>query len=248
MTLAETQAAFWANLTSAPGAPAADLFLVGTARLEASARVAIYADMFLFRQVDALREDFEKLALLLGDAGFFELISGYVAVHPSVDPSLARRGAQLSAFLQGREEGALADLAALEYARAQAFGAEDAEPAPVDLLVGWSAEAFSERGLALVPSLQTLQLAHDVTASWRALEREEEVDAPTPSATVVAVWRQGFKVFHAPLEPAEADALARAQRGESLAAVCAALESPEAAFSMLGSWLNDGWVRGVRRA
>ncbi|TMB06491.1 MAG: hypothetical protein E6J66_19265 [Deltaproteobacteria bacterium] len=62
----------------------------------------------------------------------------------------------------------------------------------------------------------------------------------------IAVWRKGFEVLHAPIDQDEARALALAQSGESLGAVCEAfVERPdavEAAFRAISSWFAEGWV------
>ena len=84
MKLAETQRLFWELLQGTEGP--LDAF-VGSSALPAEERVAIYARMFLHRQVDALREMFPKVVAALGDEGFFEVAARYV--HDSSDPICA---------------------------------------------------------------------------------------------------------------------------------------------------------------
>src|SRR5690242_2641025 len=64
MTLAETQALFHAAVTGEVRAPSLEIqrCFAGSPELTASERVGIYADMYLWRLVDALREDYPKLA------------------------------------------------------------------------------------------------------------------------------------------------------------------------------------------
>jgi len=117
--------------------------------------------MYLFRLVEALREDYRLVARLLGDDAFFALCAGYVGAHPSRNPSLARLGAELPAFLRERPAPRpdLADLAALEWARAEAFIAPDSAPldetavrtlgagaaSALDALASWCGEGLIAR-------------------------------------------------------------------------------------------------------
>ena len=72
MTLAETQALFHEAITSPSPLPAERLeaCFAGTTDLPAAERVAIYANMYLWRLVDALRETFPNLVRHLGDERF----------------------------------------------------------------------------------------------------------------------------------------------------------------------------------
>ena len=105
MSLAGTQKRFWAALR---GEAVDRSFIAGPDRL------GVYADMFVWRQVDALREDFPETAARLGDEKFFELARRYVLEHPSEDPDLGRLGRKFAEF--SGEPGA-----ALEWARAEVF-------------------------------------------------------------------------------------------------------------------------------
>src|SRR5258708_12679945 len=77
--------------TRAPGSEAVDpsAFLAGTPALDARARVGIYADMFIWRQIDALRDDFPKLSLLLGGGSFYSMPEAYLRAHPPRHASLS---------------------------------------------------------------------------------------------------------------------------------------------------------------
>src|SRR5207245_1165590 len=111
-------------------------------------------------------------------------------------------GAELPAFL--REYPAarpdLPDLAALEWARAEAFIAPDAAPLDETALRALGADAASAR-LALVYSVRLLSLEHDAAALWTDLEASREPAHPLRRPTSVLVWRKGFEVFHAEVSP-----------------------------------------------
>src|SRR5205823_13434272 len=157
MKLAETQRLFWELLQGTEGP--LDAF-VGSSALPAEERVAIYARMFLHRQVDALREMFAKVVAALGDEGFFEVAARYVHDHPSEHPDLGQLGRTFAAFLERPD---LRDLARLEWARGEVFEAAEAAPlSPEDLARrARKADASMDRRLRPIPARRRFGLGHD---------------------------------------------------------------------------------------
>jgi hypothetical protein len=256
--LAEMQRLFYQLAARAPGSEASDpaALLAGTPALDARARVAIYADMFIWRQIDALRDDFPQLAQILGDGPFYALAEEYLRVHPSRHASLSELGSELPAFLRtwsGESARAdLADLAALEWARAKVFEEANVEPAPPDRLRAFGSDELPQLRLRFVPALRVLQLGHDLSELWQALEDGAPAGRPLPSQESVAVWRKDFEVLHAPLDADEAQALTLARLGEPLGVVCEAFaqrpDAVEAAFRAISSWFAEGWIRAEEAA
>lgn len=253
MTLAETQAAFHALATrgAAPPLPADD-FLVGSPELPAAERVGIYADMYQWRLTDALREDYPKLAAVLGDERFLALAEAYAREHPSDHPDLGQFGRHVPAFLRrfpGCERADLHDLAALEWARSEVFFDAPVPPLGRAALAALDPAAVSAARLEVIRALRVLRLEHDVLATWRRLEHGETAGPVLAAPTAVVVWRTGFDVFHSVIEPDEASALELAGAGERLAAICEAFEGREdpatAAFAALASWFDEGWISAV---
>ncbi len=255
MTLAETQAAFHALATRAAVLPAAaEDLLAGSSELPAAERIGIYADMYLWRLADALREDYPKLAALLGDERFLALAEAYAREHPSDRPDLGQFGRHLPSFLRrfpATERADLADLAALEWARSEVFFEKPATPIARDAFAALGQDGFLCARLELVPALRVLVLDHDAAGLWRRLE-EGDPGAAVASTTAVAVWRAGFEVFHAPVQIDEARAIEIARAGEPLPHVCAAFQHREdpagAAFAALVSWLDEGWIAAISSA
>ncbi len=253
MTLAETQAAFHALATRAADPPnAAEEFLVGAPDLPAGERIGIYADMYLWRLTDALRDDYPKLAALLGDERFLALAEAYAREHPSDRPDLGQFGRHLPAFLRrfpASERADLADLAALEWARSEVFFGAPATPVARDALSALGPDTFLDTRLQVIPALRILALGHDAATLWRRLEDDEPADAPIASPTAMVVWRKGFEVFHGRIELDEARALDAARAGDPLASVCAAFGQREdpaaAAFAALASWFDEGWIAAI---
>jgi len=246
--LAECQELFWKLATRAHAERDADQILVGTDELGAEERIRIYANMFIWRQIDALRDDFPKLAVLLGDEGFYRMAEQYLAAHPSTHPSLSRLGDELPAWLD-QQQGPrpdLADLARLELARNQVFEEAEVELAGTELLRE-SPETMPELRLELAPAVRLLSLANDVSEAWQQLEDRLPAPPPRPGRAHFAVWRKGYDVFHIRLEADEAKALRSLQAGETLGVVCDAFsdrpDAVEAAFRAAASWFVEGWIR-----
>ena len=252
MRLAEAQDLFAALVTGERGvdAVAREECLAGDSQLSAGERARIYSDMYLFRLVDALREDYPLVARLLGDESFFALCAEYVRAHPSRNPSLARLGAELPAFLRQRPalRPDLPDLAALEWARAEAFIAPDSAPLDETALQKLGAGAASAR-LALVHSVRLLSLEHDAAALWADLEAGQDPRPPLRRPASLLVWRKGFEVFHAEVSPEELAALAALRRGatlgEAFEAFAALPDAAAAALDALASWSGEGLIAGI---
>ncbi len=245
MNLADLQERFWQLATRAPGArPAADCF-VSTPKLSAEQRLDIYANMFVWRQIDALREDFPKLAQLLGDEGFYATAERYLRANPSTHPSLGQLGRHLASFL-AESPGPrpdLADLAALEWARCEVFEEAHVRGATPDLVRGPDPAQIV---LRTVPALRLLSLRHDVVPLWKDLEDGNAAPLPRPEPIAVAVWRKGFVVFHVAVATDEGVALRRAMSGATLSEVCEAFadrgDAVQAALSAVASWFAEEWI------
>jgi hypothetical protein len=254
VTLAEAQDLFAALVTGDGRVDPAerDALLAGDAGLSASDRARIYSDMYLFRLVAALREDYPLLARLLGDEEFFSLGAAYARGHPSRHPSLARLGADLPSFLreQKTSRADLADLAALEWARAEAFVAANEEPLGEEALRSLGEDAAGAR-FSLVPSVRLLSLPHDVGGLWADLDASLAPQPPRPGPASLVVWRKGFEVFHAAVSPEELSALSALHRGASLGEAFeafAALPDPaRAALEALASWSGEGLLARIDR-
>jgi hypothetical protein len=234
------QAAFWSLAADGGDSSSADQWLVSTPPLAAQERAAIYADMFIERQLSCLRDDFPKLAQWLGHDAFTTLASAYLSAHPSRHYSLATLGRELPQFLAMSSDApaAASDLAALEWARAEVFEETDAAVA--------AAPSAWDRPLRVVPALRLLSLQHDVLALWDALERGLPAPRIAVGAVAIVVWRKQYEVFHVGLAREEAEALQRAAAGEPLADVCSVFaerdDALEAAARALGSWFAEGFI------
>src|ERR1051325_3527197 len=111
------QREFW-KLAAREGGTDPAGFIASSPELGARERIDIYANMFIWRQVDALREDFPRLAGKVGDGAFYQLAEAYLRAHPSTNASLTELGRHLPDYLNDPE---LAELAKGEWASAKVF-------------------------------------------------------------------------------------------------------------------------------
>jgi len=243
--LRELQAAFWRSLTSGSAEPSLLERIRSTPALRAVDRFDIYARMYRDRIVDALREDFPRVAAILGGERFRTLAASYLAEHPSAHPSLRHLGQELPDFIAGAGlpdlPAFLPDLARLEWARGEAFDAPDVEPLGLDDLRAVSPADWGRLCFTLVPAATLLVFDWPVHEIWGAGEGLDP-GAVLPRRTAVRVWRKGFAVYHAAMDGAEETALLHARAGEPFATLCEVLETPDQAAGLLLRWVEDGLI------
>lgn len=193
--LRQTQELFWALITAPEGVQPAiadltargriaadtmDATFAGDERLPAADRLDIYANMYFFRLLDCLGEDFPRVRLAVGGDRFHNLVTDFLLRHPSEQPSLRHLGARLPEFFRKHPIGAefpyLADLARLDWARVGIFDRPDAPPLSRADLVALPQEAAGEACFRLVPAFELLRLEFDVLRIWRRLQDERGHD------------------------------------------------------------------------
>ncbi len=252
MKLAQVQDAMFQAVVG-EGALTETAALVRGGALTREDRVGIYAEMYWLRMRDSLRTDYPFVLQVLGDEDFEVLVARHLQRQPSTHYSLGRLGVGFQETIRAASLGVpwLADLAELEWARAEAFVAPDAPALEFAALGALADETFTHSRLVVSPSLRLLEPTWDVLPVWRALEggsawRELTV---TTAKSPLVVWRQGFAVFHVAVPNAEHEALSSALQGLDLPTVCEAFaEAPEpaqAAFQAIGSWASEGMLSAL---
>jgi hypothetical protein len=232
--------------------------IAGDARASAVERLDVYANMYFFRIVDALRGDYPKLLGAVGEDAFHNLATDYLQAHPSRHPSLRFVGAALPGFVRDHALGAgrpwLAELAALEWARADVFDRADAAPLTREALAAVPPAGFASIALRVAAAVELVPAAFRVEETWRGLEDGGEPAAPgqAPAGHALLVWRRDVTVYHRTLEARERRALGAVSSGivTTFGALCAALadgtldrlddeQAAAAAVVLLGAWLAD---------
>ncbi len=256
-SLHEVQRLFWESVAVQPGrdsiAPAFVRLVRGCDDSDRKTRIRVYSDAYYLRLRDVLREDFPRLAALLGSERFEDAASGYLEVFPSKQPSVRHLGRAVAEFLRRREDipKCLADLAQLEWARVEVFDAPDAESATIGDFVSVPPDAWPALRFSTIPALQTLRAQYPVHQLWSG---DESLDVAAAN-TSIRVWRANdCRVFHAPMDERESAALRKMISGEPFAAICEtfadlpAAEAAEEATALLARWIEDGIIGRVRDA
>lgn len=222
--------------------------IVDRGRLGARERVRIYARMYGARLVEALAEDYPRVAAVLGSTGFHELAHAYVRAHPSGHPSLRWFGAHFPEFLTtvGETPGFLVDLARLEWARVTVFDAPDAEILTLEALRRLPADAWAQLSLRLVPAIELLRVDWPVHEIWAASDFGAGRSEWTAGERWLRVWRQGDRVFQAPVDATERIALDHVRAGDDFGTLCEGLapvvpmeEAASTAGALVLRWIED---------
>jgi hypothetical protein len=240
------------------GTGAIHAHVVGTERVPAEVRLAIYSNAYAARLVDALKANYPATAKLLGDHDFQELATEYVAAHDSRLFSIRFYGHELASFLSNnpryRPVPFLADLARWEWTMNDVFDAADAEPLEVKALVHKSPGDWASMRFTFHPSLRSLALHWNVPQVWKALMNDADRPraAVSREATTWLLWRQDLKEFFRPLTVPEEHALVAARAGEPFGDICAILcehmpedEAPARAAELLRNWTESGLITAL---
>ena len=146
-------------------------------------RVGVYQGMYLLRMVEALENDFPAVAHLLGAEDFADLVTRYVAAHPSRSYTLNRLGDRLPEFIRGsqgiRRKAFVADLARLESLVTEVFDAPESPAWPAEEIARVPEAAWP--GVVLSPSaaLRVAAFAYPVNAYLQSVKDDDHDHPPT---------------------------------------------------------------------
>jgi hypothetical protein len=206
----------------------------GDGRMSAEERLDAYANMYFFRMRDVLAEDFDRTAAALGEARWHNLVTDYLLAHPPTKWSLRWAGEALPGFLRGHatvaERPWLADVAALEWARNEAFQAEDAESQNPESLAAVPPEAWPDLRFEALPGTALVESRWDLAGWWNGAAGElAEAPRAVAARQVLIVWRDAEDdVRHEALASNEVEAVRRLFSGAPFADVCEACSPEEA--------------------
>jgi hypothetical protein len=267
-TLSETQQLLWRLITAPEGVAAAlaadtdrggtlGIALARTVRshgaLDAVQRLDVYANMYFFRLLDVLKEDYPATRALLGDVEFHNLVTDYLLHHPPAHFSIREAGRHLPELLAGHRVSTshpcAADLARFERALNDAFDAADAPALTAAALAAVPQEDWAGLRFTLHPAVRPLACAWPVHAVRAAVDRGEPAVDPAPAPTRLCVWRRELTVIHRCLDVVEFAALQALAGGARFDAVCAAASElsdesdvPQRVAAALAGWLANGWL------
>jgi hypothetical protein len=265
MSLRELQARFHDLVTAPEGVQktladqgastrALEAMVVGDAKLSAVARLDIYANMYFFRLLDVLRDDYAKVVAAAGNPAFHNLVTDYLVACPPAHPSIAQAGARFPQFLAGhalaQEHPWLPALATLERTYSELFDGPDAEPLALEAMKILAPAEIMALVLRPIPCHRLIRHAHAIDELWHALDSGPPGTVAAAPETLL-VWRQNLEVFHRAIDPDELQLLSLLDGRTSLQAICEHLpgdsvdEAAQRLFNVLGRWLHDSLLTRV---
>ncbi len=252
-SLADGQRRFVAALRDAEAAVPSDL--TGRAGEVPVKRFAVYRNNVHVSLVEALRATYPVTERLVGETFFHAMARAFVGECLPATPVLLAYGGAFPAFIRGFEPARivpyLADVAALEWARQEAYHAPDEAPLAADALAAVAPEALEGLRLTVHASARVVDSPWPVHAIWETNAHDETVrpvDVHGGGEAVLVMrpyWEVTTRVLGAG-EPAFVLALAA---GEPLPAAVACAEAQAADFDIargLGNLLAAGGVTGYR--
>ena len=222
--------------------------------LDASGRLAIYANAYTLRLTEALCESFPALLHVMGRSPFAVMAHAYVTARPSRHASIRWFGEHLADHLQARGSDFLADIARWEWTLGTVFDGPDAEPVGLDAVNAYTAGDWPVLCIVFCPSLQRVAVRADAVQAWRtAMSGTNDSPVDTRNATVEwLVWRRGLATTFRSLLPDESWAFDAARHGATFGELCEGLaarvgeeSAPAHAASLLKQWLTDGCVAAL---
>ncbi len=224
----------------------------------AASRLAIYANAYRLRLIEALTTDFTALHTLTGDDLFERICRGYIDANPSTHYSIRYFGSHLSTFLADtspyHETPVLAEMAALEWALTLAFDAADDPVLDETALASLPVAAWPGMRVRLHASVQCRVFHWNAPELWSAIDRQHAPEAPVAYSEphTWLIWRRALQTYFRPLEDTEAWALNCLREGADFAALCSGLcarvEPSQVglqAASYLKGWLQAGLVSEI---
>ncbi|MEZ4232939.1 MAG: DUF692 family protein [Polyangiaceae bacterium] len=268
---ARLQQLFWRSVRYDPAPPEVDAEFKSRGKLSGRDRMAVYRNMYWYRQVDALFDSFPRLVRALGAEHFTKLVTRYISAYPSEHFALEYLGRALPRkILEEIESGkaprtaagrpilerAHAELASLEWAHLYVFLAKNQDALDTSAI---DPARFADSRLGWAPCLQVVRVAQLALDVWDQLREEDSTLSPesplaldsaaTASADQlrvrdVAVWRRNLFSHHVVLAEDEAKALDRARSGVSLAVVCDGFADAEDPVGRAFEVLRGWFARG----
>jgi hypothetical protein len=224
--------------------------------LTAIERVGVYQGMYLLRMIEALEGDYPAVAHFLGDEEFAELVTRYVATHPSESYTFNRLGARFPEFIRRskgiRKKAFVADLSRLELAVTEVFDAPQSPAWPADEIARLPEEAWQRAVLKPIAAFRLGAYTYPVNDYLQSV-KEDDHDHPSAArkASWVAVWRKNYEVWRLDLSEPAFEFLRHLAKGRpfgrAVAAAARGLQGNpgDQLFRWLRDWVAEGMFEGL---
>ncbi len=215
-------------------------------------RMAVYADAYVARMMEALGETYETVKHLLGQEAFVELTESYMEAHPSHSYNLNSVGEHMPEHLAGtrfvEKLPFLPDLARLERQIARSFHAFDGPVFEPGKLAGCSEEDWDRLHIDFQPSVAVVSSRWPVLDIWNERKtslKDLKIDLENRSQDVLVI-RRGLDVHCELVNSLQAELIRSLQRGEALGESCARLaDTAETEGLPMGEWFSSWASRGL---
>lgn len=249
----------WKLITAPEGVEQEVKAIKGNDRLSSKERLNIYADMYFYRIRDSLKDDYPCLLKLLGETGFHNLITSYLAKNPPTHFSLRYAGQHLPHFLKSSKQQYLflPELAQFEWDLLTSFDAEDKPALTIEELKRNPPDKWEKLIFRTNPSVIFKKFQWPVDQIRSHLLAGKKLGIFKKKPVCLCIWRQNYKVHYRPVsDRLEQKSLFLLQKGRSFGEMCEeATDTPLSMAHLLSRWVKDGllvkskislkpWVQG----
>ena len=219
------------------------------------ARLAIYRNNSIGSLIGVLRAAYPVIDRIVGADFFNEAAGRFATANPPDRPHLSAYGAGFADFLEttpaARGLPYLGDVARLEWARIEAYFAEDAPPLAVSALARIEPSAIAETRLVAHPSARLVASRFPIHTIWSVNQPGNDAvpKVDMGQGEAVLVQRPGLEVRMFGIGPVEHAFLAGLFAGRTIGAVAQALPEDEDAPTLqdlLAAALNRGVFSAFR--
>ncbi len=223
----------------------------GTANLKASGPtpadigLRVYNHAYFLRLEELFVDIFPGLAFLAEEEGFRHLSAAYLQAFPPMETNLRMAAQSLPEYLRGPEAGTkvnfdfgvplaiLGDIAAIEWARSEAFVAFDHNPQLTPAAMqGFSPEVWENAIFLLSSSTQIVSCIYDILPVLHAFDNKEVPSPPELRSASYLVYRKGFAFQEFEIPAADLPMLMAVKNGTTLMEMCDVLEgSPQSYYT-----------------
>lgn len=235
-----------------------DAFTLETEKFSKQQRLTIYQEAYRLRLIDALKNDYPALHLLLGNIAFEQLLHEYITAHPSQHPSLRWLGEKLAFFLRDHPNWQqyihVIELAEFEWAQTMSFDAQDVTLASIDDLRVLDSSRWPSLQLTFQPAVWRLAFFSNAPDIWYSLiNHHTGIDAVvSDTAQLWLVWRNELQIMYRSLEASEAWSIESFAGNANFTDVCAGLcewfpedQIPITTVQYLQQWLHNGLIAEI---
>ena len=241
-------------------------------------RLAIYANAYRSRLIEALETDYPALLTVLGAEEFYRLGHAYIDRYPSRFYTLRLFGQFLPVFLQQtspwQEQQHLAQLARFEWTFVDAFDAVDEVLLQEADVAAVPPDCWPQLRIRLHPSVYCFDYDWNILPLWKAATARDDVSdcatirecAPQqpslpavtalPATETCVIWRHKLRTQYRTMDADEVVVLKAVMQGDNFSQLCECLIPfyddtagiPMRAAGLLKTWLAAGMLTGLEYA